>query len=528
MTTSEREAGGDLPEQLAGREDQRAEGESRCQPLHDEPTVRSGALAAQESELEQLLERYADHYEHSPIGYIGLDTSGLIRDLNLTCAALFGIERPRMIDRPLRLHVAPDDRRRFLDHMLRCRESAGHVKTELSLIIADGRRAPVLLISRRAEPTEFDGPIFRTAIFDLTELRAAEAAVRLEHQRLALALSASGAGLYEYAWPQLQLVPSDRWIALVGGEAGGAAPVEGWWRWFAARISPDDAAERDRLQAAFLAGASLHYTVEFRFSCADGRTIWLREFAQAAERDLYGHARRVVGALIDVTEDKRRVAEAEQRTAQLRALSTALFRVEENERRELASLLHDDLGQRLVAVKLRLGALLAEHGLAGLTEVIEMLDQTHRSVRSLTFQLSPPILRDLGLVPGLRWLAREMEKQFGLEVAVDADEPLPPLGGDPNYLLFRCVRELLFNVVKHARAQAARIELRTEEGCVAIAVEDPGVGFDPTRASGERHERHSFGLLSVRERVEGLGGRVIVDAEPGRGTRVVLRVPVAR
>jgi PAS domain S-box-containing protein len=478
-----------------------------------------------ERELEQMLEWYTDLYEHAPVAYLALTGSGLVRDINLTGAALLGIERQQMLDRPLRLHVVAGDRRKFLDHMLACRQSGGQVCSELGLQIAGGRTAPVQLISRRAAFAHSDGLVYRTAIFDLSELRGAESAVLLEHQRLSLALSAGGAGLYELGWPHMDVTPSDRWRELVG-HAGGE-PAGGWWKWFGGRIDPADAPARERAYSTFLLGDTLHHTVEFRFRRVDGVTIWLREFAQSAERDAHGVARRVVGLLLDVTDDKRRLAESEQRTEQLRALSTALFRVEENERRELAALLHDDLGQRLVAAKLKLGALLKEEDNPRLAEIAEMLDQTHQVVRSLTFQLSPPILQDLGLVAGLRWLAREMDKQFGLEVSVEADEPLPALSGEPNYLLFRCVRELLFNVAKHAKAQVARIELRGERGALTIAVEDPGVGFDPGQVAAERHERHSFGLLSVRERVEGLGGRVVVDAVPGRGTRVELRVPLA-
>jgi PAS domain S-box-containing protein len=516
----------DLRAAIGRLQAQLADGELRLQALGRELKIRTETLEAHRREVEQMLEWYADLYEHAPMAYLALNGSGLIRDINLTGAALLGFERVHLIDRPLRLHVVPDDRRRFLDHMLRCRQSAGQISSELTLSLAGGRTRPVQMISRRAAVTDGEGLIFRTALFDLAELRAVEAAVRLEHQRLSLALTASGAGLFELTWPLMELDPSEAWIELVGGAT---TPEEGWWAWFVARIEPADRAARDRVHASFLSGESLHSTVEFRFRRGDGVTVWLREFAHAADRDVHGQARRVVGALLDITEDKRRLAEAERRTEQLRALSTALFRVEENERRELASLLHDDLGQRLVAAKLRLGTLLRDGASEGLKEVLDMLDDTHRAVRSLTFQLSPPILQDLGLVAGLRWLAREMETRFGLEVAVDAEEPLPPLLGEPNYLLFRCVRELLFNVVKHAQAQVARIELRREDDArVMIAVEDPGVGFDPQRVAAERHERHSFGLLSVLERVEGLGGRVHVDAEPGRGTRIELRVPVAR
>ncbi|MFY0542058.1 sensor histidine kinase [Nannocystis pusilla] len=246
--------------------------------------------------------------------------------------------------------------------------------------------------------------------------------------------------------------------------------------------------------------------------------MWLRELGRAAERSPEGHARHVVGVLMDITAEKQRIEAAAHQTALLRDLSAALFRVEENERRELATLLHDVLGQQLVAARLQLGALKPSDGDAEtVREVVALLDDAHQAVRSVTFQLRPPILQDLGLVAGLRWLARETSAQFKLPIAVIAEDTLPRLAGDPEYLLFRCVRELLLNVVKHAEATAARVEVGgDEDDILVIRVSDDGKGFDPPRLTADRQTSRSFGLLSVRERIMGLGGHVRIDSTPAR------------
>ena len=196
----------------------------------------------------------------------------------------------------------------------------------------------------------------------------------------------------------------------------------------------------------------------------------------------------------------------------------------------MATLLHDDLGQRLVAAKLKLAAASKDcGGGAGLQQVGELLDEAHHTIRSLSFQLSPPILHDLGLVAGLRWLARELASSYGLHVEVDVDDdgPLPPLLGDPTFLLFRCVRELLLNVVKHAQVDRAMVCLSRDDTHVHIDVVDLGVGFRVPRLAAERLESRSFGLLSVQERIEGIGGKMTIDSTPGRGTRVLLAIPRA-
>ncbi|PCC67168.1 PAS domain S-box-containing protein [Nannocystis exedens] len=497
--------------------------------LRDALIVRSETLEGHVHALEALLDWYADLYEHAPIPYLALDGNGVVREVNLTGAALLGVERLRLIGRPLRLHVVLRDRRKFLDHMLRCRRAAGPVVTELDIEVAERRVVPVQLISRRSTVAGEAGTYFRTAVFDLTERRHAESALRLEHERLSLALTASGAGLYDYSWPAAELTPSERWWQLVGRPPGEPPQGAALWQWFQRQIVPADRATRDAAHARFVAGESNAFAAEFRLLRSDGATVWLRELSRAAETSAQGHARHVVGVLMDITAEKQRIEAAAQQTALLRDLSAALFRVEENERRELATLLHDVLGQQLVAARLQLGALKPTGRDADVVrDVLALLDDAQQEVRSVTFQLRPPILQDLGLVPGLRWLARETSNQFKLPIAVIAEDTLPRLAGDPEYLLFRCVRELLLNVVKHAEATAVRVEVGgDEEDILVIRVSDDGKGFDPARVAADRQVSRSFGLLSVRERILGLGGHVRIDSTPGCGTRVELHVPLA-
>ncbi len=481
--------------------------------------------------LNESLEWYAELYEFAPIAYLALDSAGLIRDINLTGAALLGRERQRLLGRPMRLHVAAADRTVFLEHMWRCRHAPGQVTSELQLLGESGRHFPAQLISRRAVGGPA-GPTLRTAIFDLTERKRVEADLQLSHQRLSLALVASEAGLYEYSWPRGRLWVSPRWSQIVGRDATGPKESDALWSWFEERIHPDDLAARARAHAAFMAAETPGHVAEFRLRRPDGDWIWVRELAHAAQRHAAGWPTRVVGVLNDISAEKQRLAEAERRTVQLRELAAALFRVEENERRELATLLHDDLGQRLVAAQLRVASLAQRAasdgagGASGLEAVAEILHAAQETVRSLSFQLSPPILRDLGLVAGLQWLARELAGTWDLAVEVDDDATLPAQASSSVYLLFRCVRELLINVAKHAGVREARVVLRSgaEPGSLQVSVEDEGKGFDPAQLA-QRLERRSFGLFSVRERIEGLGGRMLVHSARGRGTQVLLIIP---
>lgn len=220
--------------------------------------------------------------------------------------------------------------------------------------------------------------------------------------------------------------------------------------------------------------------------------------------------------------ERLRIVEAEQRTAQLQLLSAALFSVEANERRELAAQLHDDLGQRLVAVRLQLAAAARTAPPLALAPVLAILDDAHAAVRSLSFQLSPPILHELGLTAALRWLAGEMRARYGLAVEFVADDEAPGLSSEARYLLFRSARELLINVVKHADTDRAWLSTHNRETGLELTVQDDGRGFAPELA--DPHSR-SFGLLSLSERVHARGGRLTIASRPQAGTQVVLLLP---
>jgi len=221
-----------------------------------------------------------------------------------------------------------------------------------------------------------------------------------------------------------------------------------------------------------------------------------------------------------------------ERTTQLSALTMEVTLAEERERQMLAQDLHDDLGQVLAIAKLKLTALEAPSGgdwddqLRQIKEVEAMIDQANRSVRSLSLQLSPPVLHQLGLVAALEWLAEEIQRSYGLSVLVRDDAQDKPLDQISSYMLFRAVRELLINVAKHAGVKHAEVSIEVVDGCLILSVSDSGAGFDATKqvvpsAGG------GYGLFSVRERISHIGGEVQIDSIPGDGTVVVLILPLA-
>jgi len=225
---------------------------------------------------------------------------------------------------------------------------------------------------------------------------------------------------------------------------------------------------------------------------------------------------------------RERTEELALRAGQLRALSGELTLIEQRERKRLARVLHDHIQQLLVAAKFHVKTL----GNGGndldkqtIREAEGMIDECIAASRSLTAELSPYVLREGGLNAGLEWLASWMANKQGFSVDLEM-ESIRPLPDVTKILLFESVRELLFNAVKHSQTHSARVSLRTADGFLRLVVSDRGVGFDPSANPPAGKLGGGFGLFSIQERLELIGGQFEIASAPGKGSRFVLSVPV--
>ena len=269
-----------------------------------------------------------------------------------------------------------------------------------------------------------------------------------------------------------------------------------------------------------------------------------RVFAEQALKESYDELETRVGQrtemleraknqlLLEVEERKKKEQELLGYQQRLRHLSSELLQTEERERRRIAIEIHDRIGQALAVNKIQLGALQSEVDSQELKTKIEnirgLLSQTIRDTRTLTFELSPPVLYELGLQAALEWLAEIIRKQNGLKVDLTGDGSDRKLDAEKRVLLFRTCRELLFNVVKHAGAKRARVSLRGDGAAIMIKISDDGTGFEPDllQAGYDPFER-GFGLFSVREQLQHQGGTFEIDSGPDRGSEVTIVMPLS-
>ena len=246
------------------------------------------------------------------------------------------------------------------------------------------------------------------------------------------------------------------------------------------------------------------------------------------------HGRKLSQAIFrDITEQKRAEEKLQEYQTKLKSMAVASLLNEERQRRRIAHGLHDDIGQKLAVTKLDLLSAfqqdkdneIAESVKKVCTEIDEMIE----NVRSLTFELSNPVLSELGLEAAIeRHLAREIRDKHGIEYRLEKCGLLSQLDEDVCMCLFRSVRELLNNVVKHSRAQKVGIALDKTDGNVIIVVRDDGVGFDPTEVSPKINAGVGFGLFSIREQLESYTGKLKVESSPGRGSCFTIEIPLPK
>ncbi len=376
----------------------------------------------------------------------------------------------------------------------------------------------------------------------LQETRQRAEQVAEQEERLRFATEGAGMGAWDVDLQTGRVIWNRQNALLLGYEPDSCkASVKHWW----ALVHDDDRTSVRRAMNNARSSGSL-YQAEHRIRRADtGEVRWLAPFGRI-HSDKDGRPTRFVGVTFDITERKQAEIQRQEWTRELerrvnertkelvrthdklRGLAQDLTLTEQRERQRIASELHDYLAQMLVVTRLKINhaaqMIAPDPACAVLQEADQLIDQSLTYTRTVVAELMPPTLRQFGLAAGLHWLGERMLQQ-GLHVSVDVPAVTPPLTEDQTTLLYQCVRELLFNVLKHAGTENAAVSM-TDNGLgqLQIVVQDHGLGCDP--AAVMESGGNKFGLFSIRERMEAIDGWMELQSQPGAGTTVTLGVAV--
>ncbi|MHB9131503.1 MAG: PAS domain S-box protein [Armatimonadota bacterium] len=236
-----------------------------------------------------------------------------------------------------------------------------------------------------------------------------------------------------------------------------------------------------------------------------------------------------VQILTDITESKIVEQKILQYQEQLRSLASQLSLAEQRERKHIATELHESLGQSLALMKLQLDTLSAQpissKVSTALTGIRELLVNMISYTRSLTFELSPTFMGDIGLFATTEWLAESLTTQYNIRIQVTGYRIRLPLTDDTRGLLFSAIRELLVNAIKHARAQEVKVTFSRYQDYYSVTITDDGIGFNLVEIEKTYSINKKFGLFNMKERIASLGGQAEIITQPGSGTEISMLLP---
>ena len=392
---------------------------------------------------------------------------------------------------------------------------------EFRLRHKDGQYITVLtrgLPIRREE----DGRLVRIVgtHLDITQRKRTESALRESEERLTLAFAGAQEGIWDWNLETDAVVYSSRWKQMLGYADDEIEPsISAWER----LVHPDDRATADRAHESVTRGQPT-YEAEFRLRHKEGHYVHVLSRGFPVRRDPGGPVIRIVGTHFDLTERRKREAEH----ARTELLAHLVF-VQEDERRRIARDMHDQFGEQLTALSLRI-ALLKEawerrSDVAGHLEALNSIAQRlDRDVDQLVWQLRPTALDDLGLRAALTNYIQEWSQRASIAAELHTsgllDDRLAP---EVETALYRIAQEALNNVAKHSRARRVEVILERRSDCVLLILEDDGVGFEPANSAADRH---GFGLVGMQERAALVGASLEIESTPGNGATILVRMAI--
>ncbi len=529
-----------INEELQSSSEELETSKEELQSLNEELTTLNQQLQDKVEELTRAHDDMENLLESTEIATVFLDRDLNIRQTTPPADQLLNT-RPADEGRPLSHFASPFRRTDLLEDARRVLTEEKPVEREIQTHA--GRWYTLRVMPYRTGEGEIDGAVL--TMVDIDGLKKTQDELADREQRLHLALEGGHMGTWDFD-PSTGRIEWDRLMCRIFGIDPEKPPEE--TEAFYGFVHPDDRATVQRSVERALSETG-QYEAEFRIRRGDGEGRWLAGRGRVFYDD-DGRPSRMLGVNYDITEGKKtaealkqlnedleqrveaRTQELRRSREEIRRLAHLAYTAEERERRRIAEGLHDDVQQLLTACAFSLQSLKAD-GLEAetrnrITKVAQWSQQALHATRSLIFDLSPAVLYEIGLDAALNHLLGQMKEKHGLAVTLDRNGEIDPLPEASRVFVYSAIRELLFNVTKHADTDHAVLRILREEDLMRVQVTDEGRGFQPEEIEGMKpreEDPSGLGLASLRERLIPFGGTLQLASVPGQGTDVRFSVP---
>ncbi|MDI1247293.1 MAG: PAS domain S-box protein [Lacunisphaera sp.] len=533
--------------------------------------MQNDELKQTRDKMEEGLEKYCSLYDFAPVGYLTLDREGIIGEVNLAGAGLLGVNRAALMHQRIRAFVLPADRPLF-DHFLR-HVFAHTTNAEGEMRLARAGKPPVDVRMRASRAG--GGQSCQVALTDITGQREAANKVRVSEIRFRRLFETAHDGILLLdphtrkitdanplmtkllGYPRDQLVGKELFeIGLLKDEGASQVMFQKLTRKHEVRYEDLPLESQDGRHQEVEVVANLYQEDGHSVIQCNIRDITARKQIEAALRvaqlQLARHAgqlenqvtRRTAQLLasnqeLAVALDSTRLGaeqnrvllvEAQLMHKKLRHLTHQILTAQEEERKKISRELHDDVVQTLVGINVELSALV--HGnSAGVRQLKDKITRTQRlveksvdSVHRFARELRPTVLDDLGLIPALHAYCVSLAARKTLKIKLTAFGGVEALESDKRTVLFRVVQEALTNVARHAHATQAQVVISKIPDAIRLEIRDNGKSFEVKKTLQTRHNKR-LGLVGMRERIEMVGGNLVIESLSGKGTTVRAEIP---
>ncbi len=476
-------------------------------------------IEAERKKLETYIETMVD-------GVSITDANGVLIQVNKALAKIHNYSPDEMVGKQFIEFVAKRDIPKAQNIFVESIRKKKHVikNLEIAGLKKDGTEFSATLNIRNLWDKEGKLASVISVVRDITERKKAEEALRESEEKLRNVVERANDGIAILQDGLLKYV-NPRTTEIIGYTVEEMINTP-----FARYVHPDELPKVTDIYKRRMAGEEIGSTYETVVRRKDGTNVHIEVsgglITYEGETADFAFAR-------DITERKKAEQKLLEDQVKLKSLASELLLAEERERHRIATELHDRISQSLVISKMNLEALRkSEYGKKiddTLGEICNSLAQTIADTRTLTFDLSSPILYELGFETAVaEWLTEQIQDSHGIATQFEDDGRPKPLDDDISVLLFRNVRELLINVVKHAHAHKVKVAIRRVGKKIQVSVEDDGGGFELAETMSMATKRAEFGLFSIRQRLEQLGGHLEIKSELGRGCKVTMMAPLKK